>query len=156
MVIKVVVCWCFPFLFLHFNKSKLPLDSPCVWKLPLSILRFYKIVTTSENYPVVLSKLQEEGLKFETDNGYELLPLNPIEVHCLPFLLSNLLFAQIASLGLGCSCTWTWLNWRQSLEITVWQIILLPIVEDSQDNCVNKWQMKSQRQDDSFKYANSS
>nr|CAB3460950.1 unnamed protein product [Digitaria exilis] len=44
------------------------------------IERFYKIVTTSENYPVVLSKLQEEGLKFETDNGYELLPLNPIEV----------------------------------------------------------------------------
>ncbi|KAL6610516.1 hypothetical protein ACP70R_040485 [Stipagrostis hirtigluma subsp. patula] len=42
--------------------------------------RFYKIVTTSENYPVVLSKLQEEGVKFETDNGYELLPLNPIEV----------------------------------------------------------------------------
>lgn len=42
--------------------------------------RFYKIVTTSENYPVVISKLQEEGLKFETDNGYELIPLNPIEV----------------------------------------------------------------------------
>ncbi|KAL6851600.1 hypothetical protein ACP4OV_020164 [Aristida adscensionis] len=42
--------------------------------------RFYKIVTTSENYPVVLAKLQEEGVKFETDNGYELLPLNPIEV----------------------------------------------------------------------------
>ncbi|KAJ1263698.1 hypothetical protein BS78_09G206200 [Paspalum vaginatum] len=42
--------------------------------------RFYKIVTTSENYPVVISKLQEEGLKFETDNGYELLPLNPIAV----------------------------------------------------------------------------
>ncbi|AQK87843.1 putative transcriptional regulatory protein [Zea mays] len=42
--------------------------------------RFYKIVTTSENYPVLLSKLQEEGLKFETDNGYELVPLNPIEV----------------------------------------------------------------------------
>ncbi|XP_047045368.1 probable transcriptional regulatory protein At2g25830 [Lolium rigidum] len=44
------------------------------------IERFYKIVTTSENYPVVLSKLQEEGIKFETDNGYELLPLNPVEV----------------------------------------------------------------------------
>ncbi|TVU20572.1 hypothetical protein EJB05_36786 [Eragrostis curvula] len=42
--------------------------------------RFYKIVTTSENYQVVVSKLQEEGIKFETDNGYELLPLNPIEV----------------------------------------------------------------------------
>uniref|UniRef100_A0ACD5TER3 Uncharacterized protein n=1 Tax=Avena sativa TaxID=4498 RepID=A0ACD5TER3_AVESA len=44
------------------------------------IERFYKIVTTSENYPVVLSKLQEEGVKFETDNGYELLPVNPVEV----------------------------------------------------------------------------
>ncbi|KAK3138240.1 hypothetical protein QOZ80_5AG0366240 [Eleusine coracana subsp. coracana] len=42
--------------------------------------RFYKIVTTSENYQVVVSKLQEEGINFETDNGYELLPLNPIEV----------------------------------------------------------------------------
>ncbi|KAK3135053.1 hypothetical protein QOZ80_5BG0414020 [Eleusine coracana subsp. coracana] len=42
--------------------------------------RFYKIVTTSENYQVVVSKLQEEGIHFETDNGYELLPLNPIEV----------------------------------------------------------------------------
>ncbi|GJN14971.1 hypothetical protein PR202_gb01853 [Eleusine coracana subsp. coracana] len=41
---------------------------------------FYKIVTTSENYQVVVSKLQEEGINFETDNGYELLPLNPIEV----------------------------------------------------------------------------
>ncbi|PUZ65145.1 hypothetical protein GQ55_3G199400 [Panicum hallii var. hallii] len=44
------------------------------------IERFYKIVTTSENYPVVLLKLQEEGVKFETDNGYELLPVNPVEV----------------------------------------------------------------------------
>jgi hypothetical protein len=52
--------------------------------------RFHKIVTTSENYPAVLSKLQEEGLKFETDNGCELIPLNPLEVHCLPFLWSNI------------------------------------------------------------------
>jgi hypothetical protein len=36
-------------------------------------------------------------LKFETDNGYELVPLNPIEVHCFPFLLSIMLFAQVAS-----------------------------------------------------------
>lgn len=42
--------------------------------------RFYKIVTTSKNYPAVISKLQKEGIHFETDNGYELLPLNPIEV----------------------------------------------------------------------------
>ncbi|KAG8067972.1 hypothetical protein GUJ93_ZPchr0005g14685 [Zizania palustris] len=51
--------------------------------------RFYKIVTTSENYHVVLSKLQDEGIKFETDNGYELLPLNPIEVCCFPFLIAK-------------------------------------------------------------------
>jgi hypothetical protein len=50
--------------------------------------RFYKIVTTSENYPVVLSKLQEEGIKFETDNGYELLPLNPVEVFVFSFIVA--------------------------------------------------------------------
>ncbi|WOL11101.1 putative transcriptional regulatory protein [Canna indica] len=41
--------------------------------------RYYKIVTSSENYSVIISKLQE-GVAFEPDNGFELLPLNPIEV----------------------------------------------------------------------------
>lgn len=61
-------------------------STDCSYNCSLSF-RFYKIVTTSENYPVVLSKLQEEGLKFETDNGYELLPLNPIEVFGFPFIV---------------------------------------------------------------------
>ncbi|KAJ4768471.1 YebC-like protein [Rhynchospora pubera] len=42
--------------------------------------RYYKIITSSEGYEDVLSKLREEGIPFEQDNGYELLPLNPIEV----------------------------------------------------------------------------
>lgn len=41
---------------------------------------YYKIVTSSENYTAILSKLREEGIAFEPDNGFELLPLNTIEV----------------------------------------------------------------------------
>lgn len=41
---------------------------------------YYKIVTSGENYSVILSKLKEEGVAFEPDNGFELLPLNYIEV----------------------------------------------------------------------------
>ncbi|MQM11930.1 hypothetical protein Taro_044843 [Colocasia esculenta] len=41
---------------------------------------YYKIVTSSENYPVILSKLRDEGITFEPDNGFELLPLVTIEV----------------------------------------------------------------------------
>ncbi|XP_010526107.1 PREDICTED: probable transcriptional regulatory protein At2g25830 [Tarenaya hassleriana] len=42
--------------------------------------RYYKIVTSSENYTKILSKLREEGINFEPDNGSELLPLTTIEV----------------------------------------------------------------------------
>lgn len=42
--------------------------------------RVYKVVSSADNYPVILSKLQEEGIKFEPDNGSELLPITPIEV----------------------------------------------------------------------------
>ncbi|XP_074565628.1 putative transcriptional regulatory protein At2g25830 [Curcuma longa] len=41
---------------------------------------YYKIVTSSENYSSILSKLRDEGVDFEPDNGFELLPFNPIEV----------------------------------------------------------------------------
>lgn len=37
-------------------------------------------MSSAENYPVILSKLQEEGIKFKPDNGSELLPTTPIEV----------------------------------------------------------------------------
>ncbi|CAI9773121.1 unnamed protein product [Fraxinus pennsylvanica] len=42
--------------------------------------RYFKIVSSSENYPTILTKLREEGITFEPDNGFELLPLTPIEV----------------------------------------------------------------------------
>ncbi|CAD5182266.1 unnamed protein product [Musa acuminata subsp. malaccensis] len=41
---------------------------------------YYKIVTSSENYSTILSKLRDDGVAFEPDNGFELLPHNPIEV----------------------------------------------------------------------------
>lgn len=42
--------------------------------------RYYKIVGSSENYSAILSRLREEGLNFERDNGSELLPITTIEV----------------------------------------------------------------------------
>ncbi|KAK1285222.1 putative transcriptional regulatory protein [Acorus calamus] len=42
--------------------------------------RYYKIVSSTENYSLILSKLRDEGINVEPDNGSELLPLNPIEV----------------------------------------------------------------------------
>ncbi|KAL0323812.1 UNVERIFIED_CONTAM: putative transcriptional regulatory protein [Sesamum calycinum] len=42
--------------------------------------RHYKIVTSLDNYTPILTKLREEGIPFETDSGFELLPLTPIEV----------------------------------------------------------------------------
>ncbi|KAF7817121.1 putative transcriptional regulatory protein [Senna tora] len=42
--------------------------------------RYYKIVGSSENYSAILSRLREEGLNFEPDNGSELLPITTIEV----------------------------------------------------------------------------
>ncbi|KAI3792001.1 hypothetical protein L2E82_05870 [Cichorium intybus] len=58
--------------------------------------RYYKIVSSSDNYVEILSKLREEGITFEPDNGSELLPLSPIEVddEAMEFnkeLMSNLL-----------------------------------------------------------------
>ncbi|XP_020597327.1 probable transcriptional regulatory protein At2g25830 [Phalaenopsis equestris] len=41
---------------------------------------YYKIVVSAENYSDILSKLRDAAIAYEPDNGYELLPLNPIEV----------------------------------------------------------------------------
>ncbi|KAL8139267.1 hypothetical protein V2J09_005288 [Rumex salicifolius] len=41
---------------------------------------YYKIVSTPENYSAILAKLREEGVCFEPDNGFELVPINPVEV----------------------------------------------------------------------------
>ncbi|XP_027080017.1 probable transcriptional regulatory protein At2g25830 [Coffea eugenioides] len=42
--------------------------------------RHYKVVSSAENYSDMLSKLRDAGIPCETDNGSELLPINPIEV----------------------------------------------------------------------------
>ncbi|KAK9101226.1 hypothetical protein Scep_024656 [Stephania cephalantha] len=41
---------------------------------------YYKIVCSTSNYSEVLAKLREEGIPFEPDNGFELLPITAIEV----------------------------------------------------------------------------
>ncbi|PIA42810.1 hypothetical protein AQUCO_02000331v1 [Aquilegia coerulea] len=41
---------------------------------------FYKIVCTAENYSDILTKLREEGITYEPDNGSELLPITTVEV----------------------------------------------------------------------------
>uniref|UniRef100_A0A162BA02 Uncharacterized protein n=1 Tax=Daucus carota subsp. sativus TaxID=79200 RepID=A0A162BA02_DAUCS len=57
--------------------------------------RYYKIVTSTENYTAILSKLREEGVNFEPDNGSELLPLTTVETekradtYCHTGLLHN-------------------------------------------------------------------
>lgn len=44
------------------------------------VVSYYKIVTSGENYSAILEKLREEGVAFETDNGFEMLPLTYVEV----------------------------------------------------------------------------
>lgn len=44
------------------------------------VVSYYKIVTSAENYSAILEKLREEGITFETDNGFEMLPITTIEV----------------------------------------------------------------------------
>ncbi|CAM8879070.1 unnamed protein product [Rhodiola kirilowii] len=42
--------------------------------------RYFKIVTSNENYQAITLKLRTEGVPFEPDNGSELLPLTTVEV----------------------------------------------------------------------------
>ncbi|GER54415.1 YebC-related [Striga asiatica] len=60
--------------------------------------RHYKVVSSLENYADVLSKLREEGITFETDNGFELLPLSPIEVDDEAMDLNKELMAKLLEL----------------------------------------------------------
>lgn len=53
---------------------------PTVISFHAEIFRYYKVIASSENYPDILSKLREEGIAFEPDNGSELVPLMMIEV----------------------------------------------------------------------------
>ncbi|XP_051151672.1 probable transcriptional regulatory protein At2g25830 [Andrographis paniculata] len=42
--------------------------------------RHYKIISSLDNYSSILTKLSEESIPFETDGGFELIPLTPVEV----------------------------------------------------------------------------
>ncbi|KAH9300500.1 hypothetical protein KI387_012083, partial [Taxus chinensis] len=41
--------------------------------------RYFKVITTTESYNETMSKFREEGIPFEPDNGFELLPMTTIE-----------------------------------------------------------------------------
>ncbi|KAK4760800.1 hypothetical protein SAY87_005693 [Trapa incisa] len=60
--------------------------------------RYYKIVTSLENYSTVLSKLREEGINFEPDNGSELLPIVTVEVDDESMDLNKALLASLLDL----------------------------------------------------------
>lgn len=51
--------------------------------------RYYKVVSSAENYSDILSKLRDAGIPCEPDNGSELLPINPIEVSKWICILSS-------------------------------------------------------------------
>ncbi|XP_030488582.1 probable transcriptional regulatory protein At2g25830 isoform X2 [Cannabis sativa] len=59
---------------------------------------YYKIVSSSENYSAILSKLREEGISFETDNGSELIPITTIEVDDEAMELNKELMSKLLDL----------------------------------------------------------
>lgn len=60
--------------------------------------KFYKIISSSENYSQILSKLREAGISFEPDNGSELLPVTPVEVDDEAMELNKDLMAKLLEL----------------------------------------------------------
>ncbi|KAJ4708079.1 Transcriptional regulator TACO1-like protein [Melia azedarach] len=59
---------------------------------------YYKVVSSSEDYPAIISKLHEEGINFETDNGSELLPITTIEVDDEAMELNRQLMSKLLEL----------------------------------------------------------
>ncbi|KAH9761232.1 putative transcriptional regulatory protein [Citrus sinensis] len=60
--------------------------------------RYYKVVSTSDNYTDITTKLREAGIPFETDNGSELLPITTIEVDDEAMELNKELIAKLLEL----------------------------------------------------------
>ncbi|KAL6533939.1 hypothetical protein OROHE_013772 [Orobanche hederae] len=60
--------------------------------------RQYKIVSSLDYYTDILSKLREAGISFETDSGFELLPLSPVEVDDEAMDLNKELMAKLLEL----------------------------------------------------------
>ncbi|KAL9265480.1 putative transcriptional regulatory protein [Drosera capensis] len=59
---------------------------------------YYKIVSSPENYSAIISKLREEGIQFEPDNGSELLPINLVEVDDEAMRLNKELMSKLLEL----------------------------------------------------------
>lgn len=59
---------------------------------------YYKIVSSSENYSEILSKLREAEIAFEPDNGSELLPITPVEVDDEAMELNKELMSKLLEL----------------------------------------------------------
>ncbi|XP_042492544.1 probable transcriptional regulatory protein At2g25830 [Macadamia integrifolia] len=59
---------------------------------------YYKVVSSAENYSVILSRLREEGISFEPDNGFELLPITTIEVDDEAMELNKELMSKLLEL----------------------------------------------------------
>lgn len=60
--------------------------------------RYYKIVSSPENYPAILSKLRDEGISFEPDSGFELIPINLVEVDDEAMELNKELMSKLLEL----------------------------------------------------------
>ncbi|KAK4485882.1 hypothetical protein RD792_008533 [Penstemon davidsonii] len=60
--------------------------------------RHYKVVSSMDNYTTILTKLREEGIPFETDSGFELIPLTPIEVDDEAMDLNKVLMSKLLEL----------------------------------------------------------
>uniref|UniRef100_A0A7C8YP41 TACO1/YebC-like second and third domain-containing protein n=2 Tax=Opuntia streptacantha TaxID=393608 RepID=A0A7C8YP41_OPUST len=60
--------------------------------------RSYKIVSPPECYSAILSKLRDEGIIFELDNGLELIPTNPVEVDDEAMELNKELMSKLLEL----------------------------------------------------------
>lgn len=59
---------------------------------------YFKIVSSSENYSAILSKLRKEGINFESDNGSELIPITTVEVDDEAMVLNKELIAKLLEL----------------------------------------------------------
>ncbi|KAJ8774110.1 hypothetical protein K2173_009541 [Erythroxylum novogranatense] len=59
---------------------------------------YYKVVSSAENYPTIISRLRERGINFETDNGSELLPITAIEVDDEAMELNKELISKLLEL----------------------------------------------------------
>ncbi|KAL3819005.1 hypothetical protein ACJIZ3_004910 [Penstemon smallii] len=60
--------------------------------------RHYKVVSSMDNYTTILTKLREEGIPFETDSGFELIPLTPVEVDDEAMDLNKVLMSKLLEL----------------------------------------------------------